>query len=249
MEFTEIRPDVTVEQAEFARLLGYPPEKPLTDRAAELAWQARAWYRREGRPWMYGRLARSSEIRGEETLIEGTGFAGPALRDRLGACDAHGTCLVAVGAGPELEARARALWLENRPDEYFFLETYGAAIVESLMTAAARRLDAWAATRGWFVTPHVSPGYPGWDVAEQGRLLSVLTQTVAAPWPGSVDALESGALRPTKSQLAVFGLTGDARRAGRRTVPCDTCLESCDVRRHDTSGPARPHPSPTGRIS
>ncbi len=247
MEFAETRPDVAVAEPEYARLLGYPAEAPLTGRAAELTWQTRAWYRREGRPWVYGRLARSLEIREDGVVIEDVRLTGRALREGLGASGAHAACLVAVGAGPELEAQARALWLADKPDEYFFLETYGAAVVEHLMAAVASRLDRWAAGQGCVVTAHLSPGYPGWDVSEQGRLLGVLRRTVDAPWPGVVDVIESGTLRPTKSQLAVFGVTSDARRAVRGATPCDACVEPCDVQRPEKPSPTHPHPTVTGR--
>jgi len=52
--------------------------------------------------------------------------------------------------------------------------------------------------------------------------------------PGNLEALESGALRPKKSLLAVFGLTRHTDGVRRLTelVACESCsLASCQYRR------------------
>jgi hypothetical protein len=82
------------------------------------------------------------------------------------------------------------------------------------------------------VLPHYSPGYPGWDVAEQSRLLELFQG--AGTIPGNLEALESGALRPKKSLLALFGLTRQTQGVRRLTemVACESCsLPVCEFRR------------------
>jgi hypothetical protein len=82
------------------------------------------------------------------------------------------------------------------------------------------------------VLPHYSPGYPGWDVAEQSSLLDLFGG--AGTIPGNLEALESGALRPKKSLLAVFGLTRQTQGVPRLTemVACESCsLPACEFRR------------------
>ena len=140
--------------------------------------------------------------------------------------------LVAVGAGPELEAEASRRWLDEKPDEYFFLEVYGSAVVEHLVTQAGARLCGWAESHGLAVLPHDSPGYPDWDIAEQAGLHALLTST--ASLPGALEVLESGALRPKKSLIAVFGLTRHVDRLAhlRDLVPCERCsFAPCQYRR------------------
>ena len=235
IEFTDLRPDVAVAEAEYTRLLGYPPVWALDGRAAELAGQARAWYARHGRPWVYVRQADTMEVSASSVRIDGVAFTAGRLRTMLHRADAHQVVMVAVGAGPELEARAAGLWRDEKPDEYFFLDVYGAAVVEHLITAVGARLCEWAAQHALAVLPHDSPGYPGWNVGEQARLLELLTNTHdGQAWSGALEALDSGALRPTKSQLAVFGLTRHADRLDGRggTIPCVECpLEPCTYRR------------------
>jgi hypothetical protein len=131
--------------------------------------------------------------------------------------------LTAVSAGPELEEHAERLWREEKPDEYFFLEVFGSAVVEHLLAMVGKRLAAWAETQHLSVLPPYSPGYGGCDIAEQPRLLQLLQ-------PCSLQALPSGALQPKKSQISVFQLT--TRAVKLPSVPCETCsLKSCDFRR------------------
>src|SRR5579864_9232321 len=51
IELVDTAPDVSVQPAEYRRLLGYPPDRELGERACELADWARAWYARNGHPW------------------------------------------------------------------------------------------------------------------------------------------------------------------------------------------------------
>ena len=73
---------------------------------------------------------------------------------------AHAAVVAAACAGPELEEEARRLWDAERPDEYFFLEVYGSALVEHLITMTGARLCASAAEAQMVVLPHYSPGTP-----------------------------------------------------------------------------------------
>ena len=232
MEWSEARPEVAVQAAEYQRLLGYPPGHVLDGRSRELADWARQWYAEHGRPWVYAREAGSVGTDGASVNIEGVRFPSGALRRRFEQAAVDGAVLAAVSAGPEIEREAQKLWREEKPDEYYFLEVLGSLVVERLTTMTGARLCAWAEGREMAVLPHYSPGYPGWDVA----------RTIAAPrvvegagnLPGNLEALESGALRPKKSLLAVFGLTRHTDGVRRLTelVACESCsLASCQYRR------------------
>jgi hypothetical protein len=230
MILCDTAPAVDVLPAEYDRLLGYPPGAPRSERSLELAAWARAWYAKHGRPWVYARCTDALSWTADAFSIEDVAFHSPRLRRTLQDADAHGAFLVAVSAGPELEDHTCRLWREEKPDEYFFLEMYGSAVVEHLLTAAGARLCAWAEGQGLAVLPHYSPGYPEWDIAEQGRLLSL----IGPDPPGALEALESGALRPKKAQIAVFGIAPMTDRVRRLAglTPCETCsLAGCQYRR------------------
>lgn len=233
MEIVETAPDVDVQPDEYVRLLGYPRGHALEGRALELAEWARAWYRANARPWAYARIADRIDVGADRVEIDGTPFTGPKLRTSLSRAGADGAVLVAVSAGDEAEEEARRLWEAERPDEYFFLEVFASAVVEHLTTATGAKLCAWAEGHGLAVLPHYSPGYPGWDIAEQAPLLRV-TARAGMPLPGPLRVLPSGALWPKKSLLAVFGVTRQVEAVRRLTelVPCENCsFGNCQYRR------------------
>ena len=226
-------PLVRVDPAEYARLLGYPRGHRLDGRAAALAAEAEAWYAEHGRPWIFAREASTLTLDADGVRLDGRRFASTRLRQSLVDAGAHRAVLVAVGAGAELEAEAARRWQDEKPDEYFFLEVYGSAVVEHLVTQAGARLCGWAEGHGLAVLPHDSPGYPDWDIAEQSALHALLTASPAL-LPGPLDVLDSGALRPKKSLIAVFGLTSHVDRLAhlRDLVPCERCsFAPCQYRR------------------
>jgi hypothetical protein len=234
IELADTFPDVGVEPAEYQRLLGYPHDWVMEGRVLELAEWARAWYTTNGRPWVYARQAGDMEIADGAILLDGFSFASQRLQKTLQQARAHSAILVAVGAGPEVERETLHLWHEEKPDEYFFLEMFGSAVVEHLTTATGARLCAWAESHEMAVLPHYSPGYPEWDIAEQARLLELMKQTGTQPMPFPVEVLDSGMLRPKKSMLAVFGLTRHTENLRRVTElsPCSNCsFGPCQYRR------------------
>jgi len=206
----------------------------MTGRARELADWAQRWYAEHGTPWIYTRRTEALCVTDEGFRIDGIPFKAAPLRQQLADAQAHAVVLVAVSAGAACEAQARQRWLEEKPDEYFFLEVYGSAVVEHLVTTAGARLCAWADGQGLAVLPHYSPGYPGWDVADQERLLQRIRKQNGEAMPAELHVLETGMLRPKKSLLAVFGLTAHVERVERLTelVPCARCpMQACRYRR------------------
>ncbi len=232
LQLIDLQPDTSVQEAEYSRLLGYPPHHVPEGRALELVHWAREWYSKNGRPWIYARQSQSLELAGERVRIDGASFSSKQLRDQLDAAKAHTSVVVAVSAGPECEEKARQLWQEGKPDEYFFLEMYGAAVVEHLITAAGGRICAWAEKNGMAALPHFSPGYSGWDVSDQVGLWQLVRDGADARFAASLEVLDTGMLRPKKSLLAVIGITRHLERVlgSRNLVPCENCsLPRCRV--------------------
>src|SRR5689334_10975275 len=117
IELLDTIPDADVQPAEYKRLLGYPRDHVLEGRARELAEAARAWYAKNGKPWVYARHADSLVINNGTIAIDGIPFASKRLQATLEQAQAHGVVLVAVSAGPELEREAHRLWEQEKPDE------------------------------------------------------------------------------------------------------------------------------------
>jgi hypothetical protein len=239
IEFANTQLNVEVAPAEFNRLLGYPRDWVLEERAGELAAATRAWYAENGRPWVYARQAERLDVASDTIVIDGVPFVSERLRAMLQQADAESAILVAVSAGGELEREAQKLWLEEKPDEYFFFEVYGSAVVEHLITIKGAELCAWAESRDQAILPHYSPGYPEWDITQQPALLGLIRQNDGERLPGELEVLDSGMLRPKKSLLAVFGLTRQRERVGRLTElnPCESCsFLPCQYRRAPYAG-------------
>jgi hypothetical protein len=107
-------------------------------------------------------------------------------------------------------------------------------VVENLITLANGRICGWADAHHLAALPHYSPGYSGWDVADQVKLGALIRPPPGRNWPGALEVMDSGMLRPKKSLLAVVGLTSDVERARQsaRFVPCENCsLPACRYRR------------------
>jgi hypothetical protein len=233
-ELIETSPPADVQESEYQRLLGYPKNRVLDGRAGELVDMARQWFLTHGRPWIYAREISALELRNSKVLIGGMEFLSKRLYGIFAEAQAHSTVLVAVSAGKECEERARELWNDGKPDEYFFLKVFGSAVVEHLVTQASGRICGWADENKMAALPHFSPGYSGWDISDQPRLWNLFRQHANGRFPGELEVLESGMLLPEKSLLTVFGLTHDLEKARRfiRLIPCESCsLPNCRYRR------------------
>ncbi len=233
LERLDREPDVDVLDGEYARLLGFPAQRALEGRSLELACQTREWYRAHGRPWIYLRQARDLRLESESFALDGRVFHSAPTQRVLTTAQASHAFIAAVSAGSECEARAAELWREGKPDEYFFMEMYGGAVVEHLIAQAGAQICAWGDPLGLVALPHYSPGYPDWDVAEQVELLKALRSGAQLALPPELDCLESGMLRPKKSLLGVFGVASAAMGKGlAQLVPCESCaLPACAYRR------------------
>jgi len=245
----ETKPPVKVQEAEYQRLLGYPKNHSLAGRARELADEAQAWFAKNGRPWICAREISSLQLNSGNASIDGVEFSSKKLRETLFEARAHSALLVAVTAGKECEEHARELWEAGKPDEYFFLETYGSAVVEQLITVASRHICQWADENEMAALPHFSPGYSGWHLAEQSRFWGLFQKNFEGDFPSALEVLDSGMLRPKKSLLAVIGLTHDLEQAARlqKLIPCENCLlPDCGYRRAPYRRP-RPQLESVGR--
>ena len=233
LELLDTRPFVNVQEDEYRRLLGYPKKHLPGERALELSAWARQWYADHGQPWVYLREV-DLQVEDESLRIDGTDFQSKQLHDHHHQAKAQRAMLVAVSAGKSCEEHARWLWEDARPDEYFFLEMFGSAVVEHLMATMSGRICDLAEPNGLMAVPHYSPGYTGWNVADQNKLFDLITRGLTRPFPETLQVMTSGMLRPKKSLLAIVGLAPNTGRGpdSARIVPCESCSFSpCNYRR------------------
>ena len=103
IEIIDSSPDIDVAGVEYKRLLGYPRDSAISDRAQELMDWARGWYRTHGRPWVQARQADGLELTGDAVTIDGVPFSSPRLSQTLRNATADSAIVVAV----ERRTRAR----------------------------------------------------------------------------------------------------------------------------------------------
>jgi hypothetical protein len=233
-EFIDIHPSINVQEAEYKRLLGFPRDHELQGRSRELADWARQWYAEHGKPWVYARHISDVGKTNGRLHFNGSDLFSNKLFEQMTDAMADQAVAVAISAGKECEEKAAELWNEEKPDEYFFLEMYGSAVVEHLVVTTGFRFCEWADGNETAVLPHYSPGYPGWDISDQRILLSIINRGKQYDFPGEIRVLETGMLYPKKSLLAVFGITSHCEKVQSltRLIPCENCsLPACQYRR------------------
>ena len=233
-EFFDTCPDMNVQEAEYKRLLGYPREYELHGLPKELMDGTRHWYDENGKPWIYARHIDALELSGGKFRINGIEFNSKRVYEQLVDAEAESVVVTAVSAGKNCEGRARQLWKEEKPDEYFFMEMYGSAVVEHLIASAAGRICAWADQNMMAALPRYSPGYPEWDILEQHKLFEVIRKDTTQKFPEEIHVMHTGMLNPKKSLLAVFGITKHLEKAQSHVnlIPCENCsLPNCKYRR------------------
>jgi hypothetical protein len=114
------------------------------------------------------------------------------------------------------------------------MEVFGSAVVENLVTLASGRICGWADGSDMAVLPHYSPGYSGWNIADQIKLWNLIRLNNGGSFHREMEVMATGMLRPKKSLLAVVGLTRHREIARRfaRLIPCENCsLPKCQYRR------------------
>ena len=114
LELVETVPAIDVQESEYRRLLGYPPDYEPESRSNDLAAAARAWYAENGRPWFYLRQVQL-EVVERGFLLDGARFQLSRLQKQLKETGAHTAFVAVVSAGPECEGRSQELWQEGKP--------------------------------------------------------------------------------------------------------------------------------------
>jgi cobalamin-dependent methionine synthase I len=148
----------------------------------------------------------------------------PRVAERWGPVEeiVAGVCTI----GDALERHASALWEARELPLAMMLDSVGSGAVESLAEYVNDQLCQEGIARGVKVTNRVSPGYGGWDVAEQ-RLLWRLCPGEAV----GVTLNEACFMTPTKTITLLVG-AGPAARVDDYFSQCARCwMRDCAYRR------------------
>jgi hypothetical protein len=139
--------------------------------------------------------------------------------------------LAAVGAGictvgDAIEARVRALFDAREFPLAVMLDSVGSAAVESLAEYVNDLVCQAGLAEGDKVTNRVSPGYAGWDTAEQRRLFALCSGA-----PIGVTLNEACFMLPAKTITFLVGV-GPEARVDHYFTQCRRCwMRDCAYRR------------------
>jgi hypothetical protein len=161
---------------------------------------------------------------GDQLTADGVALTIPRIAERWGAIDeiTAGVCTI----GDALERRASELWDARELPLAMMLDSVGSGAVESLAEYVNDLLCQEGLARGVKVTNRVSPGYGGWDVAEQ-RLLWRLCRGDAI----SVTLNDACFMTPTKTITILVG-AGPSARVDDYFSQCARCwMRDCAYRR------------------
>lgn len=107
-------------------------------------------------------------------------------------------------AGPAIGEMSRRLMKEGDLLKGYIYDVVGSEVVENAADRIQEELKAEAETRGERITNRFSPGYCGWDVAEQHKLFNFFRNNFCG-----ITLTESALMNPVKSVSGIMGIGTD----------------------------------------
>jgi len=222
-----------VDRDEVLRFQGYKKGVDVPD-AAVLALFDEALALGESliRPRVVYRAAAVTAQYADRIEAAGTTLRIPEIGRWWGSVEAVGAGLCTVGDA--LERRVRRLWEERELPLAVMLDSVGSAAVESLAEYVNDLLCQAAVGSGVKVTNRISPGYAGWDTAEQARLFELCPGD-----PIDVELNAACVMTPGKSISFLVGV-GAAAKVDHYFTQCRRCwMRDCAYRRAPALGTVR----------
>jgi hypothetical protein len=115
--------------------------------------------------------------------------------------DAEKVALFICTAGPEVGLRSRRSMKEGDLLRGYVYDVIGSEVVENAADRMQEELRLAVAVGGLKITNRFSPGYCGWDVAEQHKLFSFFPDNYSG-----ITLTESALMNPVKSVSGVIGI-------------------------------------------
>jgi len=126
-------------------------------------------------------------------------------------------------AGPEIGIRSRKAMKGGDLLRGYVLDVVGSGIAESAADLLQNELKNEVAAAGLKITNRYSPGYCGWNVAEQHRLFQLIPYNYCG-----IQLTESALMYPVKS---VSGIIGIGKEVNLNPYACNMCvMEDCIYR-------------------
>lgn len=213
--------ELAIPEEELRAALGYGDATPGTDVQAIID-RLGAEARKHCRPRLGLRIVEGG-VTSNRLLLDGVEFEpGAIIAHRLQKGERFALLIASVGI--EMDEWLHAL--RTGPDvvEAFVADAMGSVLAEAIAAYGAEQLARLAASDRLRITNSYSPGYCGWNVAEQHKLFSLLPPVFCG-----VTLCPSGLMLPIKSISAVVGIGPEAER---REYGCALCRKpDCYKRR------------------
>ena len=219
-DFSDLK--LTVEQIE--RVLGYregESQKTISDIVSSLLKEAETICTLKAE---YRKFDRISFNDPEKTIeINNTIFnIGKIIYGQIKRSDS--AALFICTAGGEIGNRSRRAMKERDLLEGFIYDVIGSEAVEKVADLMQDEMENNSAASGKDITNRFSPGYCGWNVAEQHKLFGLLPDNYCG-----IQLMESALMNPIKS---ISGIIGIGEKVKRLPYTCSLCdMKDCIYRR------------------
>jgi len=127
-------------------------------------------------------------------------------------------------AGEEIGIRSRNAMKEGDLLEGYIYDVIGSEAVEAVADLMQDDMEAEMELSGNKITNRFSPGYCGWDVAEQHKLFSLITDNYCG-----IRLNPSALMNPVKSVSGIIGIGENVKRLPYTCKLCD--MKDCIYRR------------------
>ena len=126
-------------------------------------------------------------------------------------------------AGPEIGIRSKKAMYERDLLRGYIYDVIGTEIVEAAADLMQIELEKEVKSMGMKMTNRYSPGYCGWDVAEQHKLFQLVPDNYCG-----IRLTESALMDPVKSESGIIGIGKDVRLYPTTCRICD--MKECFYR-------------------
>lgn len=118
-------------------------------------------------------------------------------------------------AGPEISDYSKRLMQQGDMLDGYVLDVIGSAVVEKAMDKVQEQFGKKMEEAGYKITNRFSPGYCGWQTAEQHKLFSFFPDNFC-----NVKLTDSALMHPIKS---ISGIIGIGKNVRYKEYNCDMC--------------------------
>ncbi len=211
-KYSELLPGTDTLAGVMGYLPGTAPE-PVTDLIAELSEELLAAGEARAEYLVFDKVRTDTANKSIE--FEGVVFnVRPIIFSQMK--KAEGVVLFICTAGRDVGERSRNSMKEGDLLRGYVYDVIGSEVAESAAGRMQAELKVSMAERGFSITNRFSPGYCGWDVAEQHKLFTF--------FPGNycgISLTDSALMNPVKSVSGMIGIGRNVMYAPYQCHHCD----------------------------